>query len=89
MKPNMEIMMDGQLWKNPVTTGSGTFSLEHSGAFYDVTRLGAVTTKGVSWMPWPGNPVPRIGETYGGMLNSIGLQNNGVEVFVRGELADL
>jgi len=89
MKPNLEIMMNGQLWKNPVTTGSGTFSLEHSGAFYDVSRLGAATTKGVSWMPWPGNPMPRVAETYGGMLNSIGLQNNGVEEFVRGELADL
>jgi dihydroorotate dehydrogenase (NAD+) catalytic subunit len=89
MKPNLEIMMNGQLWKNPVTTGSGTFSLEHSGAFYDVSRLGAATTKGVSWMPWPGNPMPRVAETYGGMLNSIGIQNNGVEEFVRGELADL
>lgn len=89
MKPNLEIMMNGQWWKNPVTTGSGTFSLEHSGAFYDVTRLGAATTKGVSWVPWPGNPMPRIAETYGGMLNSIGLQNNGVEEFVRGELVNL
>ncbi len=89
MKPNLEIMMNGQLWKNPVTTGSGTFSLEHSGAFYDILRLGAATTKGVSWTSWPGNPMPRIAETYGGMLNSIGLQNNGVKEFARGELVNL
>lgn len=73
--------------KNPVMTASGTFG---SGAeyseFYDLSALGAVVTKGVASVPWPGNPTPRIAETTGGMLNAIGLQNPGVEVFVRRDL---
>lgn len=68
--------------KNPVMTASGTFG---SGAeyseFYDLGELGAVVTKGVANVPWPGNPTPRIAETYGGMINAIGLQNPGIDVF--------
>ncbi len=69
-------------WKNPVTVASGTFG---SGAeyadFVDLNRLGAVTTKGVSSVPWPGNPTPRVAETCGGMMNAIGLQNPGIDLF--------
>ena len=68
--------------KNPVMTASGTFG---SGAeyseFVDLKELGAVVTKGVANVPWPGNPTPRIAEVYGGMLNAIGLQNPGIDVF--------
>lgn len=68
--------------KNPVMTGSGTFGsgMEY-GEFVDLNRLGAVVTKGVANIPWPGNPTPRVAEVYGGMLNAIGLQNPGIEVF--------
>ena len=73
--------------KNPVMTASGTFG---SGAEYgelvDLNRLGAVVTKGVANVPWPGNPTPRIAETYGGMLNAIGLQNPGIDVFVKRDI---
>jgi dihydroorotate dehydrogenase (NAD+) catalytic subunit len=69
--------------KNPVTTGSGTFgSGEEFSEFVDLSKLGAVTTKGVANVPWPGNPTPRVAEVYGGMLNAIGLQNPGIDVFV-------
>ena len=73
--------------KNPVMTASGTFG---SGAEYgelvDLNQLGAVVTKGVANVPWPGNPTPRIAETYGGMLNAIGLQNPGIDVFVKRDI---
>lgn len=73
--------------KNPVMTASGTFgSGEEYSEFVDLSRLGAVVTKGVANVPWPGNPTPRVAEVYGGMLNAIGLQNPGVEVFVRRDL---
>lgn len=71
---------------NPVTTASGTFSARESGEYYDINELGAAITKGVAPEPWEGNPTPRIAETYGGMLNSIGLQNPGVDAFIREEL---
>ncbi|MGB8455256.1 MAG: dihydroorotate dehydrogenase [Anaerocolumna sp.] len=79
---NTKINIAGVEWKNPVTTASGTFGsgLEYS-EFVDLNLVGAVTTKGVSNIPWTGNPTPRIAETYGGMLNAIGLQNPGVDVF--------
>lgn len=68
--------------KNPVMTASGTFgSGEEYSEFVDLNRLGAVVTKGVANVPWPGNPTPRIAETYGGMMNAIGLQNPGIDVF--------
>ena len=84
---NTKVNIAGVEWKNPVTTASGTFGsgLEYSG-FVDLNKIGAITTKGVSSIPWTGNPTPRIAETYGGMLNAIGLQNPGVEVFVQRDI---
>lgn len=85
--PNMSVSLAGVEFKNPVTVASGTFG---SGMEYadlvDLNRLGAVTTKGVANIPWPGNPTPRIAETYGGMINAIGLQNPGVDVFVKRDI---
>ncbi|MEE1314354.1 MAG: dihydroorotate dehydrogenase [Faecalimonas sp.] len=79
---NMKVNIAGVEWKNPVTVASGTFG---SGAefadFVDLNQLGAVTTKGVANIPWPGNPTPRVAETFGGMMNAIGLQNPGIDVF--------
>ncbi len=73
--------------KNPVMTASGTFgSGEEYSEFVDLSRLGAVVTKGVANVPWPGNPTPRVAEVYGGMLNAIGLQNPGVDVFARRDI---
>ena len=84
---NMKANIAGVEWKNPVTVASGTFG---SGAefaeFMDLGRLGAVTTKGVSNVPWQGNPTPRVAEVYGGMLNAIGLQNPGVEVLIERDI---
>jgi len=79
---NTQVEIAGVKFKNPVTVGSGTFGsgMEY-GEFVDLSRLGAVTTKGVANVPWPGNPTPRVAEVYGGMLNAIGLQNPGIEVF--------
>ncbi|MGI6751480.1 MAG: dihydroorotate dehydrogenase [Anaerovoracaceae bacterium] len=81
-KIDMRVNIAGIEWKNPLTTASGTFSPRESGQFYDLNRLGAFTTKGVSVEPWMGNRTPRIGEVYGGMLNSVGLQNPGVDRFL-------
>ncbi|HJA94143.1 MAG TPA: dihydroorotate dehydrogenase [Candidatus Eisenbergiella merdipullorum] len=73
--------------KNPVMTASGTFGsgMEYS-EFVDLNCLGAVVTKGVANVPWPGNPAPRVAEVYGGMLNAIGLQNPGIDVFLERDL---
>lgn len=80
---NLSVDIVGVTMKNPVTTGSGTFgSGEEFSEFVDLSKLGAVTTKGVANVPWPGNPTPRVAEVYGGMLNAIGLQNPGINVFV-------
>lgn len=77
----------GVMLKNPVMTASGTFgSGEEFSEFVDLNRLGAVVTKGVANIPWEGNPTPRIAETYGGMLNAVGLQNPGIEVFVERDI---
>lgn len=80
---NMKVTIAGVEFKNPVMTASGTFGsgMEY-GEFVDLNRLGAVVTKGVSNVPWEGNPVPRVAETYGGMLNAIGLQNPGIDTFI-------
>ncbi|CUX45355.1 dihydroorotate dehydrogenase [Clostridium sp. C105KSO13] len=79
---NTTVNLAGIELKNPVMTASGTFgSGEEYSEFVDLNRLGAVVTKGVANVPWPGNPTPRIAETHGGMLNAIGLQNPGMEVF--------
>lgn len=73
--------------KNPVMTASGTFgSGAEYGEFVDLNKLGAVVTKGVANVPWPGNPTPRIAEVYGGMLNAIGLQNPGIDVFIERDI---
>lgn len=80
---NLSVDFAGVRMKNPVTTASGTFgSGAEYGEFVDLNCLGAVTTKGVANVPWPGNPTPRICETYGGMLNAIGLQNPGIDVLI-------
>lgn len=87
MAVNMHVNLGGLLMKNPVTTASGTFASGHEYAdFIDVGALGAVTTKGVSLNGWAGNDTPRIAETPFGMLNSIGLQNPGVEVLKQRDL---
>ena len=84
---NTKVTIAGVEFKNPVMTGSGTFGsgMEY-GEFVDLNRLGAVTTKGVANVPWEGNPTPRIAETYGGMLNAIGLQNPGIDVFIERDI---
>lgn len=87
MDVKMQVSLGGLLMKNPVTTASGTFASGREYAqFFDVSRLGAITTKGVSLNGWQGNDTPRIAETPSGMLNSIGLQNPGVEVFAQKDL---
>ena len=84
---NMSVNIAGVEWKNPVTVASGTFG---SGAEYseftDLNKLGAVTTKGVANVPWEGNPTPRVAEVYGGMLNAVGLQNPGIELFCKRDI---
>lgn len=76
----------GLILDNPITTASGTFSPRESSEFYDLSELGAMITKGIANVPWEGNPTPRIAETYGGMINSVGLQNPGVDYFIEHEL---
>lgn len=87
---NTKVTIAGVEFKNPVMTASGTFGsgMEYSD-FVDLNKLGAVVTKGVANVPWPGNPTPRVAETYGGMLNAIGLQNPGIDVFKERDLAFL
>ncbi len=87
---NTQVTIAGIPFQNPVMTASGTFGsgMEYD-AFIDLNRLGAVVTKGVANVPWSGNPTPRIAETYGGMLNAIGLQNPGVDLFIKRDLAFL
>ena len=87
MTPNLSVDLCGVTLKNPVMVASGTFgSGEEFSEFLDLNRLGAVVTKGVASIPWPGNPTPRICETPSGMLNAIGLQNAGYEVFAKRDL---
>lgn len=87
---NTKVTIAGVELKNPVMTASGTFGsgMEYSD-FVDLNKLGAVVTKGVANVSWPGNPTPRVAETYGGMLNAIGLQNPGIDVFIERDLAFL
>ncbi len=84
---NTKVSIAGVELKNPVMTASGTFGsgMEYS-EFVDLSRLGAVVTKGVASEPWPGNPTPRVAEIRGGMMNAIGLQNPGVETFCERDL---
>lgn len=84
---NLCVNLCGVKLKNPVMTASGTFgSGQEYGEFVDLNRLGAVVTKGVAAVPWEGNPTPRVAEVYGGMLNAIGLQNPGIDVFVKRDI---
>ncbi len=84
---NMKVNIAGVELKNPVMTASGTFgSGQEYSEFVDLNKLGAVVTKGVANVPWPGNPTPRIAETYGGMINAIGLQNPGIDVFAKRDI---
>lgn len=84
---NTKVTIAGVTFKNPVMTASGTFGsgMEY-GEFVDLNKLGAVVTKGVANVPWQGNPTPRVAETYGGMLNAIGLQNPGIDVFMERDI---
>lgn len=84
---NTQVTIAGVTFKNPVMTASGTFGsgMEY-GEFVDLNKLGAVVTKGVANVPWPGNPTPRVAETHGGMLNAIGLQNPGIDVFIERDI---
>ena len=84
---DLSVNIAGVEWKNPVTVASGTFG---SGMEYDelidIEKLGAVTTKGVANVPWAGNPVPRVAEVRSGMMNAIGLQNPGIDTFIKRDL---
>ena len=84
---NMSVNIAGVELKNPVMTASGTFGsgMEY-GEYVDLNKLGAVVTKGVATVPWPGNPTPRIAETYGGMINAVGLQNPGLDTFIKRDI---
>lgn len=84
---NMNVNIAGVTLKNPITVASGTFGsgMEYD-EFVDLNALGAVTTKGVANIPWAGNPTPRIAETYGGMMNAIGLQNPGIDTFCKRDI---
>ena len=84
---NTKVSIAGVELKNPITVASGTFGsgMEYD-EFVDLNLLGAVTTKGVANVPWPGNPSPRVAETYGGMMNAIGLQNPGIDTFVKRDI---
>ncbi len=83
----MSVNIAGVELKNPVMTASGTFGsgMEY-GEYVDLNKLGAVVTKGVATLPWPGNPTPRIAETYGGMINAVGLQNPGLDTFIKRDI---
>ena len=84
---NMRVNIAGVEWKNPVTVASGTFgSGEEFSEFVDLNRLGAVTTKGVANIPWEGNPTPRVAETCSGMMNAVGLQNPGIDLFCKRDI---
>ena len=84
---NMKVNIAGVEWNNPVTVASGTFgSGEEFSEFVDLNRLGAVTTKGVANIPWEGNPTPRVAETCSGMMNAVGLQNPGIDLFCKRDI---
>lgn len=87
MELNTKVNIAGVELKNPITVASGTFgSGAEYGEFVDLNCLGAVTTKGVANVPWEGNCTPRVAETYGGMLNAVGLQNPGYDVFAKRDI---
>lgn len=84
---NTKVIIAGVTFNNPIMTASGTFGsgMEYSD-FVDLNRLGAVVTKGVANVPWEGNPTPRVAEVYGGMLNAVGLQNPGIDLFIERDI---
>ena len=82
---NTSVNIAGVEWKNPVASGTFGSGAEYS-EFTDLNKLGAVTTKGVANVPWAGNPTPRVAEVYGGMLNAVGLQNPGIELFCKRDI---
>lgn len=86
---DLRVNIAGVELKNPVTTASGTFAPREFAQFMDLSELGGVIVKGISSIPWNGNPTPRVAETYGGMLNAVGLQNPGVDYFIENDLAFL
>lgn len=86
---DLSVDIAGVELSSPIMTASGTFAPRESGVYYDISELGAAVTKGVSAVPWTGNPLPRIAETYGGMLNSIGLENKGAEEYIADTLSYL
>ena len=84
---NTKVNIAGVTLNNPIMTASGTFgSGQEYSEFVDLNRLGAVVTKGVATVPWEGNPTPRVAEVYGGMLNAVGLQNPGIDLFVERDI---
>ncbi len=84
---NTKVNIAGVTFRNPIMTASGTFgSGAEYGEFVDLNRLGAVVTKGVASVPWEGNPTPRVAEVYGGMLNAVGLQNPGIDLFIERDI---
>lgn len=84
---NCSVDLAGVTLKNPVMTASGTFgSGQEFSEFVDLNQLGAVVTKGVANIPWAGNPTPRVAEVYGGMLNAVGLQNPGIDLFIERDI---
>ena len=86
-RPNQAVKLSGVELKNPIMPASGTFgSGKEFDEYLDLNRLGMVVTKGVADVPWKGNATPRVAETYGGMLNSVGLQNPGIEHFIREDI---
>lgn len=85
-KIDLSVNIGGIVLENPITTASGTFSPRESSAFYDLSELGAMITKGIASTPWEGNATPRVAETYGGMLNAVGLQNPGVDHYIAYEI---
>ncbi len=88
MTNNLDLSVDiaGVKLSNPITTASGTFAPREFSQFMDLSELGGVIVKGISSVPWKGNPTPRVAETYGGMLNAVGLQNPGIDYFIKNDL---
>lgn len=88
MTNNLDLSVDiaGVKLSNPITTASGTFAPREFSQFMDLSELGGVIVKGISSVPWKGNPAPRVAETYGGMLNAVGLQNPGIDYFIKNDL---
>ncbi|HHX61947.1 MAG TPA: dihydroorotate dehydrogenase [Epulopiscium sp.] len=88
MTNHLDLSVDiaGVKLNNPITTASGTFAAREFAQFMDLSELGGVIVKGIASVPWKGNPAPRVAETYGGMLNAVGLQNPGVDYFIQHDL---